>query len=456
MTHSIGDSFMASAAERFFLERHVNPDALGVPVGFRIEVAATGLNNPSSIDFDEEGSIYIGEMGSPTASACEPGRIVRVRPDGSSEVAASDFSGSITGLVYYQGAFYAVEHGHPGRVYRVYEDGTRDVLVDGLPGGGDHPTSGIVVAHSERLYFGQGTRTNAGVVGPDDAWLGDHPELCDIPGADITLTGRNFESPNPFRPGTVLTGAFEPFGTASREGGLVKGEIRCSGAIMRVDPDGGEFELFAWGFRQPFGLSVHPDGRIFCTDTGMENRGSRRIADGREYIWQVTEGSWYGWPDYAGCEPVTHPKFKPPDAGQPEFLLKEHPALPVKPVAWLPVGSGIAKFDFARSPLFGSPDTAFVALMGTIGTQTQAQDPKIVTIDVATGAVDDFITNRHPGPASAYRSGGFERPIAMKFDRTGEAAYILDLGVLGIGPNGTPTTLKNTGVLWRISPAVLA
>jgi len=438
---------MSRAAERLFLERHVNPDALAVPAGFRVEVAATGLNNPSSLDFDEAGNIFVGEMGSPTASAYEPGRIVCVRLDGSVEVIASGFSGSITGLVYYRGAFYAVEHGRSSRVHRVYEDGAKEVLVDGLPGGGDHPSSDIVVAHSERLYFAQGTRTNAGIVGPDNAWLADHPELCDIPGADVALTGRNFESLNPSGPGTASTGAFKPFGAATREGERIKGDIRCSGAIWRIAPDGGEFELFAWGLRRPFGLSVHPDGRIFCTDAGMEARSSRRIADGREYMWQAVEGGWYGWPDYTGGEPVTDPKFKPQDAGQPEFLLKERPPLAGKPVARLPAGSGMAKFDFARSPLFGSPDTAFVALH---------EGFKIVAIDVATGAVDDFITNRHPGPASAYRSGSFEHPITVKFDRTGEAAYILDLGILDTAPDGTIRTLRNTGVLWRVSPAAIA
>ena len=444
---------MASAAERLFLERHVDPDALRVPAGFRVEVAATGLTNPSSLDFDEGGDIFVGEMGSPAASAYQPGRIVRVRPDGSSEAVADGFSGSITGLVYYQGVFFAMEHGRSSRVYRVYPDGDRELLVDGIPGGGDHPTSDIVVAHSERLYFGQGTRTNAGVAGPDSAWLADHPELCDIPGADITLMGKNFESPSPFGPGTISTGAFRPFGAATGAGEVIKGSARCSGSMMRVAPDGGELELFAWGLRRPFGLSVHPDGRIFCTDVGMEDRGSRRIADGCEYIWQIVEDGWYGWPDYTGGEPVTDPKFKSQDAEQPEFLLLEHPPLAGKPVARLPAGSGMAKFDFARSPLFGSPDTAFVALMGAIG---GAEGFKVVAVDVGTGAVDDFVTNQHPGPASAYRSGGFERPIAMKFDRTGEAAYILDLGILEIAPDGTVRALTNTGVLWRVSPEEIA
>ena len=423
---------MAMHARRLLAERHVDPNAVMVPAGFRVGVAATGLNNPSSVDFDGEGNIFIAEMGSPDGSAYSHGRVLRVRPDGSSRVIADDFSGSLTALTYYEGYFYTAEHSHCGRIFRVFEDGSRQVLVDEIPGGGDHPTSDIVVAHSERFYFGQGTRTNSGVVGPDNAWLPDHPELADIPGADIVLCGENFESDDPFCRGKAVTGPFKCFGVACHAGEMLEGDPKCSGGIMRADPDGDDLNLFAWGFRRPFGLSVHADGSIFCTDTGMEPRGSRPVSDGGGYLWHVEENGWYGWPDYSGGDPV----------GQ--FVLGEHPPLSGKPIARLPKESGIAKFDFSRSPLFGPDDIAFAALMG---------DSKVAAIDILTGEVTNFMTNRHPGPASEYRSGGMERPIAVKFDRTGEVMYVLDLGVID-QVSSRPRTLANSGVLWRIVPAI--
>ena len=450
---------MGAGAERLFTDRHADPKAVVTPPGFRAEVVATGLNNPSSVDSDEAGNVYIGEMGSPAASAYEGGRIVRIRADGSSEVVADNFSGSLTGLAYYNGAFFVAEHAKSSRIYRVFEDGTIQPIVTGLPGGGDHPTSDVVVSHSEKIYFGQGTRTNSGVVGPDNAaWLTDHRELTDVPGANIVLAGRNFECPDPFGPGTVSTGAFKPFAVRGDQDETIRRNIKCSGSIMRADPDGGELELSAWGLRRPFGISVHADGRIFCADIGMEDRGSRRIADGRSYLWQVVEHRWYGWPDYAGGEPITNPKFQPQTCPQPEFLLKKHPRIQAEPVAKLPSGSGAAKFDFARSPFFGSDDTAFVALMGDIraADHTPTQNPRVVALDVGTGTTADFLTNEHPGPASAYQSGGLERPIAAKFDRTGEAMYVLDLGILYTAPDTTIRTLPNTGVLWRISISVLS
>ena len=448
---------MAEAARRLFEERHVSPDAVRVPAGFTVEVAATGLNNPSSVEFDEDGNIFVAEMGSPSGWAESPGRIVRVRDDGSTEVVIEGFSGSITGMAYYEGNFYVIEHAEHGRVYWLQEDGTRELLVDGLPGGGDHPTSDIVFAHSERMYFGQGTRTNSGIVGTDNAWwLARHPTLHDIPGRDVVLTGKNFETQTRSIQGTVLTGAFKSYGEPISDGEMIHGSVLSSGSIMRADPDeGGEFEVFAWGLRRPFGLSVHADGRIFCTDMGMQNRGSRGVADGQSYMWQIREGKWYGWPDYTGGKPVTDPEFKPQNAPQSEFLMKEHPELAEGPIISLPAGSGIAKFDFSRSPLFGSDDIAFVALMGETGSSSDL-GCKVITVDIATGYVEDFATNMHSGPASLHQSGGLERPIATKFDRTGEFMYILDLGIYDTNSPGITKTLSNTGVLWRIAPSVLA
>ena len=430
---------MAMRARRLPKGRHVDPKAVSVPADYRVEVAATGLNNPSSVDFDPDGNIFIAEMGSPDGSAYLRGRVISIHPDGSTGIIADDFAGSLTALTYYEGAFYVAEHAHNGRIFRLFEDGSRQVLADDLPGGGDHPTSDIVVAHSERFYFAQGTRTNSGVVGPDNLWLTDHPELADIPGEDVVLSGRNFESDDPFAGGRAVTGPFKLFGVACRKSETIAGDMKCSGGIMRADPEGEEFDVFAWGFRRPLGLSVHADGRIFCSDVGMKPQGSRPIPDGRGYLWQVVELGWYGWPDYSGDELVDEP------------VLAEHPPLAGKPVATLPIGSEIAKFDFSRSPLFGSDDVAYAALLGEPGKFDAGS--KVVMIDILTGKVTDFMTNRHPGPASEHRSGGIERPITVKFDRTGEVMYVLDLGILDTS-SPIPRTLANSGVLWRIVPQI--
>ena len=48
---------------------------------------------------------------------------------------------------------------------------------------------------------------------------------------------------------------------------------------------------------------------------------------------------------------------------------------------------------------------------------------KVQRINVKTGVINDFAVNkgRKNGPASKLKKGGLERPLALRFDRTGDA-----------------------------------
>ena len=66
-----------------------------------------------------------------------------------------------------------------------------------------------------------------------------------------------------------------------------------------------------------------------------------------------------------------------------------------------------------------------------------------------SGEVRDFLTNRRPGPASKVGGHGLERPIDVKFDRTGKVMYVLDFGIMTIP--AVPAPERHTGVLWRVT-----
>src|SRR5436309_157341 len=82
------------------------------------------------------------------------------------------------------------------------------------------------------------------------------------------------------------TGAFLPFGTPSTPGQIIKGQVPCSGSVMRIRPDGGPLELVAWGFRNPFGLAFSPNGLLYVTDNGYDDRGSRPIWGAADVMWR--------------------------------------------------------------------------------------------------------------------------------------------------------------------------
>src|SRR5205814_5772160 len=133
-------------------------------------------------------------------------------------VASGGKGGPWTGVVFHAGNFFVGDGNvlEGGRILRVTRDGKLDVAVSGLPSFGDHHTDGPVVGPDGWLYFGQGTASNAGVVGEDNAkfgWLKRHPEFHDIPGQDIVLTGRNVVTKDVLAGrGKCATGAFLPFG----------------------------------------------------------------------------------------------------------------------------------------------------------------------------------------------------------------------------------------------------
>ncbi len=158
--------------------------------------------------------------------------------------------------------------------------GPLEEVVADLPDRGDHQLSPPLFGPVGKLYFSTGTATNCGVVGADNIayeWL-RNPALhgvCDISGADVTLTGRNYETQDVTGRlrDEVRTGAFVAFGTETERGQVVPGRTECTNGVLRCDPDGSNLELLAWGLRNAFGLQHHPDGRLFATEHGIDEKG---------------------------------------------------------------------------------------------------------------------------------------------------------------------------------------
>jgi glucose/arabinose dehydrogenase len=444
--------------------RRINPADVAVAAGYRIEPVASGLTFPTSVTFDDAGVPHVIEAGYSYGEVFTTPRLLRVEQNGSlTEVARGTKNGPWTGVVYARGAFYVAEGGQleGGRILRIAKDGTITALVEKLPGNGDHHTNGPAIGPDGLLYFTQGTATNSAVVGEDNlkfGWLKRFPKFHDIPCQDITLAGRNFESPDVLggSQSKVQTGAFVPFGTATHSGEVIKGEVPCSGSVMRLPLAGGKPELVAWGFRNPFGIAFAPDGQLYVTENGYDDRGSRPVWGTGDVLWRVTPGTWYGWPDYAHGLPLTLPSFKPPLKDQPQFVFAQHPGKPPRPVAVLGVHASSNGLDFSRSATFGFVGRAFIAEFGdqapTTGKVLHPVGFRVIQVDVSNGRIEDFAVNRSDtnGPASRIGSAGLERPVSVRFDPSGNALYVVDFGIMLMDKTG-PKPQERTGVLWRIT-----
>ena len=459
--------------------RYVNPHDIWLPPGYKIEAVMQGLTFPTGVTFDDRGRVYVVESGYSYGEVFTTPRLLRIISDGVVDVVAKGNNGPWNGVAFHDGNFYVAEGGEKlgGRILQIASDGAVTPLVKDLPSYGDHLTNGPVIGPDGYIYFGQGTATNSGVVGTDDyrfGWLKRHPDFHDIPGQDIVLAGVNFETRDPlhrvkqtwyeryfptFFPmgDTTVTGAYVPFGTRTRPGQAIKGQVPCTGAIMRVPLAGGPVELVAWGLRNPYGLAFTPDGRLFATDNQYDVRGSRPIFGTGDLLWGIQSGRWYGWPDYFAGEPVNDAnRFGAPGRPAPTLLLAKRPGVPPKPVAKFGVHASADGFDFCRDRTFAQVGDAFVAEFGDMAPLAgKVEAPvgyRIARVEMPGGIIHPFAVNRgkEDGPASKQGSGGFERPIAARFDPSGKALYIVDFGQMLVGPKGIKP-VENTGVLWKIT-----
>ena len=390
-----------------YKQREVDPNRISVPVGYQIEVFAQGLNTPIGMVFTEEGDMLIADSGITTMNP----QVIRIS-NGSMEVIADGFNVPLTGINYRSGYIYV---SHKGVVTVINPDGTRQDIISGLPSYGDFSNNRVEFSNDEKIYFGQGTATNSGVVGLDNSWVLDQPYFHDYPGSYIILNHANFETENVLIPamGSAITGAFSPFGVPNIQQYEVKaGILLASGSVLRANLDGSNIEQVAWGLRNPFCMKFDNSNRLIISNQGMDTRGSRPIANALDELYLFSTGAWYGWPDYSGGAPVTMPRFTPIRGRKPELLLYAIPSVPPAPVAVFPTGSTIMGFSFNELPEFGPIGDIYIACFGRV----QYEDPneyihsgvghRIVRVNIVTGEISTFAINKSGFPEEE----GLSRP----------------------------------------------
>lgn len=432
------------------IERYLNPSDIYIIQGYKIEVFAKDLNSPIGMVFNDDGNILIADSGLATGNA----RVMQL-VNNHFEIIADNFNVPISGINYLNGVIYI---SHRGFVTKLYKDGTRQNIIMGLPSNGDNYNSPVTFSPDNKLYFGQGTVTNSGVVGNDNEWVTTSPLLCDYSGDYIMLYGQNYETNNmlaeALQEDTALTGAFSPYGIANLPYETRKQYIKASGSILRANLDGSNLEQIAWGFRNPSYLKFDNNGQLYASNNGYQAIGSRPIENATDDFYYILPGLWYGWPDYSGGEAVNLPRFTTSSGIQPTLLLKNQPNIPPKPFVSFPPNSTIRGFDFNYNKNFGPYGDVYLAEFGSI-VNTKLGDVisyagsghRISRIDMTSRIISTFAINKTGFPSSLSNAGGFERPSHLIFGPDG-AMYIVDMGLNYI--NRPKAFIPNTGVIWRV------
>lgn len=327
-----------------------------VPEGYVAAVAAEGLVDPRAVVMGPDGLVYVVEG--------IPADLLRVDADGSLvPVASGGSNGTWTGAAVVGSRFMVAETGGPrdGRILTVSSDGSVSTLLDGLPPGS---LVRLAAGPDGWLYAGIASASNAGLAAPGEV-------AKDIPCQDVEIRSR----------------------------GLRKGHVPCTGAVLRISPDGDTVEAYAWGFRRPVGLDFAPDGRLLLAEQSYRPDPVRRVAAEPDLLWSVTPGVWYGWPDFHGQLALADP------------VMADYPNPPPPPLATLP--GSVRALALARGTAFGPAGEAFVAL----------EDGTVAFVD--------------PGGTATPFAVGFGDPSTLAFAADGSSLWLADAA---------------SGHLWRIRP----
>ena len=215
---------------------HQPPESLQLPAGFGISVYASGLKGPRLMALGPAGDLYVAERNG--------GRILRL-PDRNQdgvvdriEVAAENLDAPSSLAFFNDGSLYAAE---TTRIYRLTDpDGDgffqeREIILQGLPGGGHSTRTVLFGPGYEYLYVSIGSSCN----------------VC------------------------------------------IEEDYRRA-TVMRYRPDGGSEEIFADGLRNAVGIEFRPGTReLWATNNGRDWLGDDQPP---ETIYQLEKGDDAGWP----------------------------------------------------------------------------------------------------------------------------------------------------------------
>ena len=228
---------------------------IALPPGFTISVFASGFDRARFMSVDPRGTLLLSDP-----SAGKVFALPDADRDGKADRVVEVVGGLSRphGLAFQDGKLLV---GDSDRLLRfTYDPATMrasapEVLVAGLPRGGNHPFKTVIVGPDRRLYVSVGSSCN----------------VC--------------EERDPRR-----------------------------AAILRYNSDGSGERIVATGIRNAVGIAFHPvTGRLWATINERDWQGDDVPPD---YISEIVEGGFYGWPYCYVQERKVHPdsEYRNPDA----------------------------------------------------------------------------------------------------------------------------------------------
>jgi hypothetical protein len=244
-----------------------DPIQVSAPPGFEVQLVRTataGEGSWISLAFDPQGRAVIGreDRGLLRMTLAESGRSV------TKVETIDDTLLECRGLLFAHGSLYANANNSKG-FYRLRDtDGDdrfdRVERLKDLPGGAGHGRNGLALGPDGRIYMACGNNVQL-------------PKPYDMVGSPLAHFALDRLLPCAWNEFLFDAGVTPP-----------------AGFIARTDAAGQHWELFAGGFRNPYGLAFNDQGDLFTYDADMEwDAGAPWYRPTR--VTHVVSGGEYGW-----------------------------------------------------------------------------------------------------------------------------------------------------------------
>lgn len=247
--------------------------ALAPPAGYSARTVLTGLWEPTQLQFDTTGRLFVLEGGP------EGPKAVRLFSPGflGAGGVPLDTAGESTGLLVF-GAGERLLVASRGRVDQVEASGgggygTPTPWLTGLPAGPEHTNNGLTLGPDGFVYFGAGSSC----------------DVCDEPN-ELAAT-------------------------------ILRAPAAQSAPVV---------EVFARGLRNPYDVTFTPAGELLATDNGPECCGGKSPGcngPGPDRLVEVKQGGALGWPDaFRGRAALPEPLIRlPVHGGATGFAIARAP-----------------------------------------------------------------------------------------------------------------------------------
>jgi hypothetical protein len=337
--------------------------SLSVPTGFTVKLFASGLSNPRLLRVAPNGDIFVSETGQ---------NRIRVLRAGDGADTPSENQIFAEGLERPFGiAFYPLGD-NPQWLYVA----NINSVVRFPYHNGDLKVSGSVEVIVPKLCDGSGAHTTRDVVFSKD---GKRMFISVGSGSNVA------EEMQKKTPDEIKTWE------AEHGLGAAWGPEANRADILVTDPEGREpVRTYATGIRNGVGMAINPaTGELWVSTNERDGLGDNLVPD---YITNVKEGGFYGWPWYymGKFEDPRHAGERPDLAGKaivPDVLEQSHSAS--LEMTFYTAVTGVAAFPAEYR------GDVFAALHGSWNRSTRT-GYKVIRVrfnhGVATGEYDDFLT----------------------------------------------------------------